>query len=249
MEQSRTQDDQAAELTKSFAETAQILFSAGSVKDTMQALVDLAVRTIESCDFAGIFLLGEGGVTTPVQTDPIVTDIDRAQHESGEGPCLDAIAQESTFYADELVDDARWPSFAAAANAVGIRSVLALSLSAKSTRGALNLYARYPQAFGAIDRAQALILASLAGLAVTAAEMHADEERKYEELRGALVTRELIGQAEGILIERERITGDQAFAILRRASQHLNIKLRDVAHDLVQTGERPRTGPVRPRAE
>jgi hypothetical protein len=222
------------------------LFSAGTVGDTLQALVDLAVETIEGCDYAGIFLLGEGGVTTPVQTDPIVTEVDAAQHQSGEGPCLAAILEGSTFYADELVDDERWPTFGAAASAVGIRSALALGLSAKNTRGALNLYARYPQAFGAVDRARALILASLAGLAVTAAEAHADDERRYGELQGALVTRELIGQAEGILIERERITGDQAFAILRRASQHLNIKLRDVAQDLVETGERPRTGNLPP---
>jgi len=69
-----------------------------------------------------------------------------------------------------------------------------------------------------------------------------DEERRAENLAAALVTRELIGQAQGILIERERITPDQAFVVLRQASQHLNIKLREVAQNLVETGERPDTG-------
>jgi AmiR/NasT family two-component response regulator len=82
----------------------------------------------------------------------------------------------------------------------------------------------------------------MAGLALAVAHLHEDEERRFEELQRALATRELIGQAQGILMERERITADQAFAILRIASQHLNVKLRDVARDLVDTGETPPGG-------
>ena len=74
------------------------------------------------------------------------------------------------------------------------------------------------------------------------AEAHEEEERRAENLRQALITRQLIGQAQGILMERERITAEQAFDILRRASQHLNTKLREVAQELVETGERPPTG-------
>jgi GAF domain-containing protein len=244
--QPRLPDEHVAELTASFGETAEILFSAGNPAETLQSVVDLAVETIEGCDFAGIFVLGEDGVTTPALTDPLVVQIDAAQHRCGEGPCLDAIAQGGTYYADELVDDSRWPLFGPEASKVGIRSALALRLSSNGTRGALNLYASYPQAFGVVDRAKALILASLAGIALSAAESHANEERRYDELQAALVTREVIGQAEGILIERERITAEQAFVVLRRASQHLNIKLRDVARDLVDTGERPQTGPDKP---
>jgi AmiR/NasT family two-component response regulator len=107
--------------------------------------------------------------------------------------------------------------------------------------GALNLYARLPGAFGVVDRAKAVILASLADLALSVAHSHEDETRRSDNLNLALATREVIGQAQGILMERERITPDQAFDILRRASQHLNRKLRDVAQDLVDTGERPET--------
>jgi AmiR/NasT family two-component response regulator len=115
-------------------------------------------------------------------------------------------------------------------------------LSADGTRGALNLYARYPNAFGVVDRGKGLVLAILAGVALSAAEVHDEEEHRTVNLQAALVSRELIGQAEGILMERERITADQAFDILRRASQHLNIKLRDVAQSLVDSGETPNTG-------
>jgi hypothetical protein len=118
-------------------------------------------------------------------------------------------------------------------------------LTTDGSLGALALYAGYPAAFGVADRARGVILASLAGLSVSAARSHEDEERRADNLNSALATRELIGQAQGILMERERISSDQAFDILRRASQHLNRKLRDVAQDLVDTGARPETGAPR----
>jgi AmiR/NasT family two-component response regulator len=86
-----------------------------------------------------------------------------------------------------------------------------------------------------------VVLAGLAGLALGLAEAHEEQVRRAENLRHALVTRELIGQAQGILMERERITSEQAFEILRAASQNLNTKLWEVAQDLVETGERPQT--------
>lgn len=237
-----SQDDPTTDLADRLSETASALFSATGVGDTLQRVVDLAVETIDGCDLAGIFRLEGAVVTTPVHTDPAVIEIDALQHSCGEGPCLDAVTHRVTVYADDLSDEARWPRFAAGAMALGIRSALALSLSADGASGALNLYARYPQAFGVVDRARALVLATLTGVALSSAEVHDAEERRLETLRHALVTREVIGQAKGILMERERITSDQAFDVLRRASQHLNVKLRDVAQTLVDTGERPETG-------
>jgi len=144
-------------------------------------------------------------------------------------------------YATDLADDDRWPSFGPAAAGAGIRSALALRLSDRPT-SALNLYAHLPGAFGATDRAKALIFATLAGVALDAAEERAGDEKRVASLHEALLTRELIGQAQGILMERERITGPQAFDVLRRASQHLNIKVREVARTLIETGEAPPTG-------
>ncbi len=240
---SRTHEDLTQELTDRFTESARVLFSAGAVADTLQRVVGLAVETIDGCDFAGIFLLDGNTVTTPVHTDPIVIEVDALQHRYEQGPCLDAVADDSTQYADDLADDTRWPLYGPEATAAGVRSVLALSLSARGTKGALNLYARYPQAFGVIDRAKGLLLAGLAGQALSTAQAHDAEIQRLDNLQGALLTRAVIGQAQGILIERERVTADQAFDILRRASQHLNIKLRDVAQNLVDTGESPQTGP------
>lgn len=239
-----TDENPTAALTVDFLQTARVLFAAGSVEDTLAQVVRLAVATIEGCDYAGIFLVEEGVVTTPVHTDPIVAEVDALQHETGEGPCLDAIAQRVTFYADDLGDDPRWPNFGSEATARGMRSLLAVPLFANGTLGALNLYASYPRAFGVVDRARGLLLAALAALAFSSAQSHEDEERRAANLHAALATREVIGQAQGILMERERIAAGPAFDILRRASQHLNLKLREVAQTLVETGERPETGPT-----
>ena len=237
-----TIEDSAIASANAFTEVARALFLAGSVADILARAVDLSVVTIEACEFAGAFLLEGDEITTRACTDPIVAEVDALQLRTDEGPCLDAIAHKLTFYADELGTDPRWPSFGPEAAAMGMRSLLALPMATDGTLGALNLYARYPQAFGVVDRARGLLLASMVGFACSAARSHEDEERRAENLHAALITRELIGQAQGILIERERITADQAFHVLRQASQHLNVKLREVARDLVDTGERPDTG-------
>jgi hypothetical protein len=234
-----------SELIANFSETAQALFSAGNPTDTLRAVVDLAVATIEGCDFASIFVLGGNSLTAPVGTDAVAAGVDVIQHQAGEGPALDAINNGGTLYAEDLADDPRWVSFGPDAAALGVRSALALRLSDEDDRSAaLSLYGRFPRAFGALDRAKAVILGAMAGLALSASEAHEDEVRNT--IQAAMATREMIGQAQGILMERERITADQAYDILRRASEHLNSRIRDVAQTLVDTGESPQTGSVSP---
>jgi DNA-directed RNA polymerase specialized sigma24 family protein len=238
-------DTRTVDLTATLSEVARALFAAGGVAETLQSVVDQAVAAIDGCDFAGIFTVNGEEVATAVHSDPKVVEIDILQQMTGEGPCLDAIEQQTTVYAEDLADDGRWATFGPEAAEAGVRCALAFHLYANGNLGALNLYARYPLAFGATDRAKGLIFATLSGLALGGAHSHEDEGRRADNLNQALATREIIGQAQGILMERERITADQAFDILRRASQHLNIKLREVAQDLVDTGDRPPTRPSR----
>jgi ANTAR domain/GAF domain len=230
-----------SDLETSFSQLAVALFEAGTVQGTLQRIVDLAERAVDGCEAAGILLDDRGKVITAAASSALVDVVDRLQIEANEGPCLDASNEKSTFYAADLIDDDRWPTFGPSAVAVGVRSVLAFSLS-DDRPSALNLYAKLPSAFGATDRAQGLLFATLARLALDSAEERAFEEKRAINLAEALRTRELIGQAQGILMERERITGDQAFDVLRRASQHMNIKLREVAETLIETGESPDTG-------
>lgn len=242
-----TDPDQLTELEQSLSEVALALFAPRTVDGVLQRIVAEAHETIEGCDLAGVLLLREGKVTTSAYSDPQVIDLHGLQVEFGHGPCLDVVSAGGSVYALDLADDARWPGFGPAAAAAGVRSALAFQVSSRRS-SVLNLYSRLPAAFGAVDRAKALLFATLAGLALGSAEELEDEERRVVNLRTALATRELIGQAQGILIERERITPTEAFNVLRRASQHLNVKLRDVAQTLVDTGETgdtPRRPPQR----
>ena len=236
-------EDSVLDATADFLEAAQILLAGGGVDEILAHVVGLAVATIEGCDAAGVFLVERDGIATRAHTSPVVAEVDALQHRSDEGPCVDAVTVGAPYYANDLAEEQRWPRFSPLAAAAGIRSVFAVPLSAGNPLGALNLYAHLPGAFGVVDRARAVLLASLASLAVANAHTHEDEERRAANLQAALVTREVIGQAQGILMERERITADQAFDILRRASQHLNRKLREIAETLVDTGEGPDVGP------
>ena len=236
--------DQFLDLERDFSQVALALFAPGTVQGTLQEIVDLAQRTIDGCDAAGILVVDGQTATTAAASGPLVLALDQMQIDTGEGPCLDASTRGPRFYAEDLVDDPRWPTFGPLAVAAGIRCVLAHSLSAQR-QSALNLYARLPAAFGATDRARGQLFATLARLALDFAQERASDEKRAGHLIEALQTRELIGQAQGILMERERITADQAFDVLRRASQHVNVKLREVAETLVETGESPKTGRTR----
>ena len=233
------------ELESNLVQVAISLFAPGTVEGTLQKIVELAELAVDGCEAAGILLSDSGTLTTAAASSPLAIEIDQMQIDANEGPCLAAATQATTVYAHDLIDDPRWPTFAAAATAAGIRTVLAYPLSVDRP-SALNLYARFPTAFGATDRAQGLLFATLARLALDSARERAADANKAHNLAEALRTRELIGQAQGILIERDRITANQAFEVLRRASQNMNIKLREVAETLVETGETP---PEHPRTD
>lgn len=234
------------------AEISRILYSAPTVKETLHRIVDFSVDTINGCSGAGISYVHGDEIFTPVSTDMKVLEVDNLQYTSGQGPCLDAIAERSTFYAHDLLSDQRWPTFGAQAAEAGRRSLLSFCLFGETTLGALNLYSQLPHAFDATDRATGLIFATHAGLALAAAVRIEDatqaltvETKKLDDLHGALASRQVIGRAEGILMQRELVTAEQAFDLLRRASQNLNTKLRAVAQQVVDTGEIPQSADPR----
>lgn len=238
------------ELAASFAEIARELYSAQTVKETLERIVTSSVHTIEGCSGAGVSFVQGDQIVTPVWTEQRVYDVDSMQYSTGQGPCLDAISEGSTYYARDLKADTRWPVFGPMAAAAGMRSLLSFCLfgatAGETTLGSLNLYSHLPGAFGAYDRGKGLIFATHAGVALAAATAVEDatnalavEVKLLGDLRGALASRQVIGRAEGILMQREMITSDEAFDLLRRASQHLNAKLREVAQYVVDTGDMP----------
>ena len=230
------------ELVAEIGAVANAVLSGNTLEETLRQVVSTAVSTMDGCDSAGVFVVDGRSVRSVAFTSEAVVELDRLQETLGEGPCLDAASTNAVVYVSDLSEDERYPGFRSASATADIRTVLACPLASHDMRGALNLYARLPNAFGATDRAKGTILAALAGAAIASTARRADLQSQNVNLQAALVSRELIGQAQGILMERERVSAEQAFDILRRASQHLNEKLRDVAQNLVDTGESPNTG-------
>lgn len=209
---------------------ARSLLAQGGVQQTLEQICILAVDSIDGCDHAGISFLKGGHVSTPAASDSIPGVVDDIQYETGEGPCLSAMREREVFASDDLAQEERWPSFSARAQReTGITSMLSFRLFvAGDTLGALNLYSKSPAAFGAESRTIGVAFAAHAAVALSTA-IH------EEQMDEALQSRDLIGQAKGLIMARDGVTADQAFNVLRRASQRLNVKLRDVASSMVDS--------------
>jgi transcriptional regulator with GAF, ATPase, and Fis domain len=230
--------DEREASTETFAEMARALLAEADVQQTLQRIVDLAVETIDGCDHAGITFLKGKQVTTPAASDDVPRIVDTLQYETDEGPCLSAIREHGVFQTGDLGREERWPEFSARAQReTGVTSMLAFRLFVEGdTLGSLNLYSKEADAFDERSRTVGLVFAAHAAVALSTA-LH------DEQMEEALQSRDLIGQAKGILMAREGITADQAFEMLRRASQRLNVKLRDVAGEIVRPSQSPPSAP------
>lgn len=202
---------------------------------TLQRIVELAAINLDGEIYASISLVQpRQQVQTPASTDERATRADQLQYEANQGPCLDAIWEQDTFQIDDMTTEQRYPDWARrVAEETGIRSSLSLQLfTNEDSLGALNLYSPQPRGFDAETRGEGLAFAAQAAVALRSA-------RKDQHLRAAMASHNLIGQAQGVLMERFKVTAEQAFAVLSRASQDTNIKLRDVAQRLIDTVENP----------
>jgi GAF domain-containing protein len=222
------------ELAQMFADIAHELAAAPTLDATLEHVVALAVTAVPGADMAGIsWLHHDQTIETPACSDPLVVQCDAAQYEFGEGPCVDAAWDGEFYVVDDMTTERRWPKFAARAAELGIKSMLACQLSApQKTVGALNLYALEPRAFDLESQQIATVYAAHASIALANRRLQADLKRAFE-------SRGVIGQAVGILVERRRITPEEAFNLLVRASQTRHVKLRELAAYVVETGVDP----------
>jgi GAF domain-containing protein len=226
-------DDDGADVAGVFARLAVELHEETGVEETVEAILQFALQAV-NCTHAGLVLSHRGGkLETTAATDPLVEKADQLQLEWNEGPALSVTAEHDTVLVGDTASDTRWPEWAPKVAALGLRSALAVRLHTNgATLGVLELFHTEPYAFEVDDDAVAHILARHASVAVASARQEAS-------LWQAIDARKLIGQAQGILMERFDIDGDQAFAVLRRYSQDYNIKLRDVAQRLIDTRKLP----------
>jgi transcriptional regulator with GAF, ATPase, and Fis domain len=228
-------DDPDVGLAEVFGEIARTLLAEHDAQATLEKIVHLAVETIDGCEHAGITMIRRGSITSPASSDEIPAIVDQIQSESGEGPCVDAIKDHEVFQTGRLSQETRWPEFARRAHSEsGIESILSFRLFAQEdTLGALNLYSARPDAFDDHDVAIGAVFASHAAVAWSTSQAIGN-------LEAGMATRQLIGTATGILMARQDVSQTEAFDMLRRASQRLNIKLRVIAERIVHPGdERP----------
>lgn len=217
-----------AELTAmEFADLAIQLHDEPTVAETVELVVQYALKAVD-CQYAGVMLSSGGSkVETAAATDPLVEELDQIQIECGEGPGMDSDSDLMTVRVADTEREKRWAEWARCLAEKGIRSVLTARMATGSTEvGTLNLFHSEPDAFDHDDEAVAAILARHAAVALATA-------RRDENLWLAIDARKLIGQAQGILMERFDLSPDKAFAVLLRYSQDKNLKLRDVAQLLV----------------
>jgi GAF domain-containing protein len=227
------------ELAVQMGKLARSLQQEDTLQETLRGIVVGAVDTVPGAQYAGLSeVKARREINTPAWTNELVRAVDAVQYETGQGPCLDAIYLQQTVRVSDMGSDNRWPEFAKRAQQLGVGSMLSFQLYLVGDNlGALNLYNREPGAFDDDSEHVGLLFASHAAVAMAGAQ-------RNEQLNQAMRTRDLIGQAKGILMERHKLTADQAFMLLVRTSQVTNRKLRDIADRLTTVGELP----IRPDA-
>ncbi|QWZ07044.1 GAF and ANTAR domain-containing protein [Nocardioides panacis] len=226
--------DPTAGFATQLADAARAMHGSSSTRETLDRVVSVATELIHGCDLVGISLVHRTGIDTPAASDEVLRRVDELQFELKEGPCFDTLRNHETVCSSDLARDPRWPRWGPlVASEVGALSIVSFRLfTTADTLGALNLYARKLDAFNADDVYDGHALAAHVAVALAAAE-------NVEHLETAIDNRTVIGRAEGILMERFDLSASDAFAVLRRVSQHRNVRLHLVADELVRTRQTP----------
>jgi GAF domain-containing protein len=213
----------------------------GDVEGTLQAITAAAVNTVPHADECGVsYVIGRQKIAPRAWTSDLPKTLDSLQERLEQGPCLDAIWEQQIVRVDDVGTDERWPDFAQHAAGLGVRSMMCFQLFVTGDHlGALNMYSRTRCAFDDDSQDIGQLFASHAAVALAGAEHEAN-------LRAGMTNRDVIGQAKGILMERHKLTADQAFGVLTRVSQELNRKLIDVALEVTDTGAVPGSHRHRP---
>jgi GAF domain-containing protein len=216
---------------------ARVVVADRELGDVLTEITGIARRAMPSIEAASVTLIRGEKPFTAAYDGQMALDADELQYERGYGPCVDAGRAGQMLLIDDMRNDQRWPDYAQHAAAHGVLSSLSVPLPFQgATIGALNTYAGRPQFLDDNDVEIAEEVAAWVGVAVGNAEAAARTMEDPNHLRTAMMSRAVIEQAKGILMERHKIKEDEAYTILTHASQRTNTKLRDVADELVRTG-------------
>ena len=201
------------------------------IDSVLGELTNTAVRCVAGAQYAGITIVTrDGSIRTPAATGRLPVLLDEIQQRHSEGPCLSAAREQQMIRIDDIRREQRWPRYCRyAADKTPIRSIVSFQLFADpQTMGALNFYAEHPGAFDDEAVEVGLVLATHTALAWNLM-------RRDEQFRNALASRDIIGQAKGMIMERFKIDSVQAFELLKRLSQSSNTPVAEVAEQLVES--------------
>jgi GAF domain-containing protein len=219
---------------------ARVVVADRELSEVLTEITGIARRAMPSIEAASVTLIREDKAFTAAYDGQMALDADELQYERGYGPCMDAGRAGQVFLLDDMRSEQRWPDYAQNVLAHGVLSSLSVPLPFQgATIGALNTYGGRPQVVDDSDIELAEEVAAWVAVAVGNAEAAARTSDDLIQMRTVMMSRACIEQANGILMERHRITEDEAYTILTHASQRTNIKLRDVAAELVRTGTLP----------
>jgi GAF domain-containing protein len=218
------------DLAQRMAELARASAAPRSVDDVLADVTAATMELIPGTDSAGVLLVGRGGKFESLAgTSELPHRLDELQMTFNEGPCVEAALDEVIVRTDDFRTEERWPKYSPAVVEIGVLSGLSIKLyTAERTAGALNMFAFKTHAFDAEDETTGVVLAAHAAAAILAS-------RHGEQLESALSTRDRIGQAKGIIMERYGVDDVQAFEMLRRLSQDGNTRLIEVAQRVIDT--------------
>jgi hypothetical protein len=224
-----------------FDELGRISFAEHSLESVLHRVTELAARVLPGEPITSVTIVQGSRTATVASSGALALDLDLVQYRLGAGPCLSAA---STGTPSELLDTSlappEWAEFAAVAAARGCGSVLSFPLPVQElVSGALNVYARNAPGGGGRTRELVSRFAAYAVVPVSNMYLYETAVERAEHLQAALDSRAVIDQAKGILMERLKLTADQAFQVLARVSMETNTKVRDVAQRFVETGELP----------
>jgi GAF domain-containing protein len=220
----------------SFAEMALSLHDERSFENTIERVLEFAVKELD-CAYAGVIVVhAKDRIETVAATNPAVAELDQIQLRAGQGPDLEVIGDRHGVIVPDTTTEERWPDWAKLVAETGVRSMLGTRLYTTSqTLGSLNFYDLEPGHFSEADLDMAHALARHAAVAL-------DSARTQDNLWRAIGSRHLIGVAQGILMERFAIDVDDAFSVLRRYSQDRNVRLHAVAEQVVESRRLPDEG-------
>ncbi len=209
-----------------------------SMESVLRTVVELTRDVLPGTSETSVSLLMGDKALTVVSTGQLATDLDESQYGRGYGPCLESAAGQVVVEIADTAAEQRWADYCRSAAERGCRSSLSMPLSVgEGITGALNTYAREPHAFDDRARAAAAHFAPYAAVAVANTYAYQSSRDRADNLEVALGSRAVIDQAKGILMERYKLTPDEAFQALAAVSMRTHAKVRQIADHLVATGE------------